>query len=280
MTLDLSYRPAPPHLRPFALGVIERRDEAQGEAALELPVHHTLLQFMLGADYRVADPTTAAAPETAPRAGLWGPAGRTRIGRADGRLHVFVVILTARGARAVSRACLAELVDRRLALDEVLPVSGRHWAGRIAAAADFETRSALALRWLEEAISAEPSPASACGLVDDIADHRLRGSVGALARRAGVGPRALHQRFVDQVGWPPKTWLRLARLQRVLRAIHPGAWGGADPGDVHLEFTDEAHLAHDFADLTGVSAAAYRRAKRETGDPLLHTLLRPLPVGG
>lgn len=279
MTLQLRHHPAPTAVRPLAVGFVERLDGGPRGPALELPVHHSLVQLMLDADYRVADPVTGTV-ETAPRAALWGPASRTRPGQSDGRLHVFVIILTGRGARALSRLKLADLVDRRLALDELPSRSGVNHAARIASAPDFESRCRLATAWLEDALRTEPPSTTACALVDEIADHRIRGAVDRLSRWSGVGARALHRRFVTQVGWPPKTWLRVARLQRVLRTIHPGPWGAAAHDDAYLEFTDEAHLARDFADLTGISVSAYRRAKRDSGDPLLHTLLRDAaPVG-
>lgn len=274
MRLDLRHIPAPPDLRPFVVGFVERRDEDRGEAALELPVHHSLVQFMLGADYEVAESLPGAVAETVPRAGLWGPASRTRVGRAEGPIHAFVVILTARGARAVSGVDLSQLVDRRLPLDAILSSREGSRTDRITTAATFEARAGLAVQWLRAVVARESSLPRAYGLADEIAEHRLRGPVSRLPRGADVSARGLHRLFTAQVGWPPKTWLRVVRLQRVLRAIHPLAWAGADEEDVRLEFTDDAHLARDFRDLTGISSAAYRRAKRQTGDPLLHTLLQ------
>ncbi len=272
--LSLRYQPAPPHIRSLAVGFLERRDVERDEAALELPLHHALAQFMLGADYVVHDPAAPQTSETAPRAGLWGPASRTRLGRAEGRLHVFVAILTARGARAMAGAPMVELIDRRLDLETVASASGRRWIARLRDAPTFEARTTLACRWLAELL-AGTAVEETCLLVDAIAEHRLRGSVAALSRLADVGPRALHDRFTRQVGWPPKTWLRVSRLQRVLRTVHPSPWGQSADSDARLEFTDDAHLARDFHDLTGLTLAAYRRMKRSRGDPLLHTVLTP-----
>ncbi len=273
--LSLRYQPAPPDVRPWAVGFVERRDAEPDGVALELPVHHALAQFMLDADYAMHDPHDAALSGIAPRAGLWGPASRTRVGQARGRLHVFVAILTARGARAVSGAPLAALVDRRLDLEAVGGASARRWGERLREAASFEARTALACRWLAEAAAGEPVTDDAGGLIDGIAEHRLRGPVAALSKLGGVGPRTLHERFTRQAGWPPKTWLRVTRLQRVLRTAHPAPWGQAGAEDARLEFTDEAHLARDFRDLTGLTLASWRRMKRSSGDPLVHTVLAP-----
>ncbi|ATQ43457.1 AraC family transcriptional regulator [Caulobacter mirabilis] len=272
--LSLRYQPAPASIRSLAVGFLERRDVGRDETALELPLHHALAQFMLDADYVVRDPAAPETSEIAPRAGLWGPASRTRLGRSQGRLHVFVAILTARGARAVAGAPLSELVDRRLDLEAVASEASRSWIARLRDAATFEARTALACRWLAD-VSIGTAAEETCRLVDGIAEHRLRGPVTALSRLVGVGPRALHGRFTRQAGWPPKTWLRVSRLQRVLRTVHPAPWGPAADGDVRLEFTDDAHLARDFHDLTGLTLAAYRRMKRSSGDPLLHTVLAP-----
>jgi methylphosphotriester-DNA--protein-cysteine methyltransferase len=58
----------------------------------------------------------------------------------------------------------------------------------------------------------------------------------------------------------------------VLRQIHPEPWDVPAAEDVMVQFHDQAHLAHDFKQLTGMTVSAYRAAKRARGDRLINTL--------
>ncbi len=259
----LTWRASPDLLNGLVAGFAERRDGQMRGAAYELPLALPLLQFILSGEYEVA-----GAP--APVAGLWGPCSHVRPAQAHGPLHVFVVILTLRGARLLARTSLSALVERIVEIGAVRPEWGA-LRDRLADAADFQGRvqtMEAELRRVFAGTSASPTLA----LADEVANHRLRGSVATVSRLSGIGARALQKRFLTEIGWSPKRLMRVARLQRVLRMLHPLSWG-APMDDAFLEYTDEAHLARDFRALTGLSPAAYVREKRRSGDPLLHTIL-------
>jgi len=82
--------------------------------------------------------------------------------------------------------------------------------------------------------------------------------VARVAERLGLLPRTLTRRFVQRVGLTPKRFARVRRLQRVLRRVRgPGVvdWSAlaAEAG-----YADQAHLVHDFRDLTGLTPTGYR----------------------
>ncbi|WP_433658119.1 helix-turn-helix domain-containing protein [Nocardia sp. CA-128927] len=76
-------------------------------------------------------------------------------------------------------------------------------------------------------------------------------SVGATAEAAGLNARGLHRRSLAAFGYGPKTLARVLRMQRALAAARSGmpfADTAASTG-----FADQAHLAREVRDLTGMS---------------------------
>ncbi|WJV45465.1 helix-turn-helix domain-containing protein [Streptomyces flavofungini] len=74
--------------------------------------------------------------------------------------------------------------------------------------------------------------------------------VAETAAEMGLGARQLHRRSLPAFGYGPKTLARVLRLQRALalaRAGRPYADAAAATG-----FADQAHLARDVKDLTGL----------------------------
>ena len=82
-------------------------------------------------------------------------------------------------------------------------------------------------------------------------------SVLSVTREAGLSRRRFSQLFREQVGLTPKLYCRLYRFQQVVRQIAAG--GPVDWADVALAggYCDQAHLAHEFRDFSGISPGAY-----------------------
>jgi AraC-like DNA-binding protein len=187
-------------------------------------------------------------------------------------VHAFVVMLSLRGAAILARSPIRGIVEQVQPLPPLLLPRWKHLPDAIAGARGFEARTQLAVRWLRDQLGAAPvQTPQAYALADAIACHRLRGSVANLIEIAGLGERALQKQFSAEIGWTPKKLLGIARLQRVLRTLHPKPWSAATI-DAWLEFSDQAHLSHDFKRLTGMSPSGFVRAKRASGDRLLHTV--------
>lgn len=268
----LETRPVSPDLKPFVTAFIERRDAVVLTGMRELPTPASLIQVMLGGDFRFV---RTDEPAVAPRAGLWGPSSTAPYSRADAPLHVFVAVLTMRGASLLGRAGEGGLADRRLPLDDILPSAHRFPLSRIMAQPDIDGRVAVMEAWFRGLVAGAGEPVDpAVAAIDAVMRHRMRGSVAEIARRCGVSERGLNKRCHRLVGLPPKRLLRIARLQRLLRTLHPLPWLRGEEGeDARLEYADDSHLARDFADLTGLTPSAYRAAKIASGDRLVHTLI-------
>lgn len=269
---SLETRSVSPDLQPFVMAFIERRDAVAMTGMRELPTPASLIQVMLAGDFHFVRTGETA---TAPRAGLWGPSSTAPRSRTEGPLHVFVAVLTVRGAALAGRAGEGGLADRRLPLDDILPSTHRFPLSRMMEQPDIDHRVAVMESWLRELMTGTVEPVDpALAAIDALMRYRMRGGVAGVAIRCGVSERGLNKRCHRLVGLSPKRLLRIARLQRLLRTLHPSPWLSGEEGeDARLEFTDDSHVARDFAGLTGMTPSAYRAAKIASGDRLLHTLI-------
>ncbi|MFB8755313.1 helix-turn-helix domain-containing protein [Streptomyces nigra] len=146
-----------------------------------------------------------------------------------------------------------ELRDRRVDLTDLWPAPRvRRLGARVGAAAD--PRIALEDTALALAARGQPPDPLLRHLVAALDAGR---PVAAVADELGLGARQLHRRSLAAFGYGPKTLARVLRLQRALRLARAGvpfAETAARAG-----FADQAHLARDVKDLTGVPLGALLR---------------------
>lgn len=224
----------------------------------------------------------AGGPETAEVAGV----GRT----------LFTVTLTGTGTvsgiqfrpggfRPFWRRPVAELTDRHVPLgtdptaaraaDPTTPhaadphaagLTTPHAAGSAAASprcegTDDERRRALDAFLLAWAPQPDPATVEAITLAETIRTDRSVLRVDDLARRHGLSVRRLQRLFLDHVGVGPKWVIRRYRLleaiEQVLTGLPDWATLAADLG-----YSDQAHLARDFAAVTGRTPTGYARSLR------------------
>jgi transcriptional regulator GlxA family with amidase domain len=100
--------------------------------------------------------------------------------------------------------------------------------------------------------------------------------IPAVAAKAGVGERQLERLFDERVGYGPKMFSRVVRLERSTRAIEGSRAQGSIASWARLAadcgYADQAHLIREFRALTGVTPAAYAsgataRAMSEIDNP-------------
>lgn len=139
-----------------------------------------------------------------------------------------------------------ELRDRRVELDELLPASQvRRLTASVNAAPDpVNGLDEVASRW---AAGAEPPDPLLRRLVAALGGGR---PVAAIADELGLGARQLHRRSLHAFGYGPKTLARVLRLQRAL-ALARAEVSFADTA-ARAGFADQAHLARDVREFTGV----------------------------
>lgn len=132
--------------------------------------------------------------------------------------------------------------------------AGRLRRQLIGAESDAE-RFRLFSKWLEGRVPvSELATQAVSGDAGDVTEAR------ALASSMKVSPRTLRRHFAGKLGIAPKRWLRLKRIDAVLR----------DPAllDPHVSlamvaqdhgYADQAHMSRDVLRLTGVTPAQLRR---------------------
>jgi AraC-like DNA-binding protein len=91
--------------------------------------------------------------------------------------------------------------------------------------------------------------------------------VRELAQEAGLSRRRFAQVFREQIGLTPKLYCRLQRFQNALKQIASGA--SVDWAEIALAvgYCDQAHLAHEFRDFSGLSPSAYLAAAAPSRHP-------------
>ena len=87
-------------------------------------------------------------------------------------------------------------------------------------------------------------------------------TVSDFSKAAGLSRRRFSQLFREQIGMTPKLYCRLVRFRGVVRQIAAG--GPVDWADVAVAggYCDQAHLAHEFREFSGLSPGGYLSADR------------------
>jgi AraC-like DNA-binding protein len=212
---------------------------------------------------------------TLPRGALWGSSFDVRRGEPAGKVRAFVAAFTFEGAALLlggpPRIAAGRIVDM-----ETLPsCASSALVERLVEAGSFEARVRI-VEELFRRLAVDPLPRFAdspvLALSSAIATDACRGPVREIARVSGLSERTLYNRVQLEIGCGPKRLLRLARLHRLLRTLHPSPLGGRPHVDPMLEFVDQAHMHREFLSLTGVKPRAFVAGKAQSGDRLFHSL--------
>lgn len=160
------------------------------------------------------------------------------------------------GASPFFRAPLSEACDRLVELDQLWGRDGRSLRERL-----LETPTPEGKLQVLEAVLLDhfAHPQGADLIIAFAASAFEQGAaVSKVTSRLGLLPKTFVRRFRKHVGLSPKRFARVRRLQRVLESINDS--GPVDWCELAASYgyTDQAHLIHDFRDLTGLTPAAYR----------------------
>jgi len=174
-------------------------------------------------------------------------------------------VLAASGAELTGRLIDLELFWGRGAVDEVrerlfherdLLARVRLLADEVARRSRTATRDSTGIRRLCSALERVPNP-----------------SVGGMARRFGLSHRRVIALFDEHIGLKPKEYQRVRRLRRVLErvstdSVHSWAQLACETG-----YCDQAHLAHEFQRLTGITPTTYVRTRSSLGEGVVPHVL-------
>ncbi|WP_067829981.1 helix-turn-helix domain-containing protein [Actinomadura kijaniata] len=158
--------------------------------------------------------------------------------------------LSPRAAYALLGVPPRELDGSITDLESVWGRHGRRLHERLAAAASWRERFALAEGFLARRAAAAPSMSPEVAAAwDTIVARRGRVRIGDLAASCGWSRKRLWSRFGAQIGLTPKRAAMLVRFDHAARALR----AGGNPSDVALAcgYVDQSHLHRDVRALAG-----------------------------
>jgi len=180
---------------------------------------------------------------------------------------VMGVVFRPGGARGFFEVPANDFFNRAVPLDEVWGSQWTQLRDRLQEAATvsskfraLETALLLAMqRMVRARLAVHPSVQYALREFRRVPHVR---TVIDVSREAGLSRRRFSQVFHEQVGMTPKLYCRLIRFRAVIRQI--GAGAPVDWTDMALAggYFDQAHLAHEFRDFSGMSPSRYLAAER------------------
>jgi AraC-like DNA-binding protein len=154
------------------------------------------------------------------------------------------------GAPALLRVAADALLDLRAPAAEVWGPDAERLEDAVARARRPGERRELLLDWLGRRVPRAPRPDPLVAAA--IAGLHGAEPVTALADRLGVGQRHLRRRFTAEVGYGPKRFARVVRLQRALAIAGAGGTRGWSEVAYEAGYADQSHLVNDCRALAGV----------------------------
>jgi AraC-like DNA-binding protein len=158
----------------------------------------------------------------------------------------------------------SELRDTRVTPDDLWGRPGRELAERVGEAAPAARLEAMVADLTARAgDAATPDPLVAAAVAWLERDPGAAARVGALGPAVGLGERQLRRRFLDSVGYGPKTLARVLRFQRLLALLQrdPPSRPTLAEAAILAGYADQAHMTAEFTRLAGRSPAAVRAGR-------------------
>jgi AraC-like DNA-binding protein len=98
-------------------------------------------------------------------------------------------------------------------------------------------------------------------------------TIGSVAVQFGLSHRGMIRHFEESIGLKPRTFQRIQRLRRTLRAIRCAGVPTWARIAIECGFYDQAHLINEFRRLTGFTPADYAARRSNAGDGFMPFLL-------
>ena len=248
-----TYRERPP-AAPLAGHVLCVWTQVIGDGASAL-VHRVLPDGCADVVWIGAAPAVVAGPATGPVLVPLAP-----------RTTVVGVRLRPGAARALLGVPASELLNRDTPLRELWGAAGAALAEGVGAQPSPAARLSAAEAALAPLLAAAGPPDPLVAAAAAWLARHPAGRVAQLARVLDSGERLLHRRFTASIGYGPKTFQRVLRLQRVLalaaRSTPPGAALAALAAAAG--YADQAHMGRELQALAGQSPSALLRHGRST----------------
>jgi AraC-like DNA-binding protein len=258
-------RPCSPALAPFvaSLQYLDGRGpEVPTTLERVLPNARTHLLVNLHEDeFRTYRGQDCATVQRTHGAVLGGPASKSTVIDTREQRYLMMVNFKLGGAAPFFELPLSETRDQLVELDQLWGRDGGVLRERLLEARTPEAKFQSLEMVLLDHIMHPQEAGPAIRLAASAFERGL--SVSDVAGRLGLLPKAFVRRFRERVGLTPKRFSRVRRLQRVVGSIVDS--GAADWAALAAQhgYTDQAHLIHDFRELTGITPTWYRPRSAE-----------------
>ncbi|OMC23860.1 AraC family transcriptional regulator [Mycobacterium colombiense] len=164
------------------------------------------------------------------------------------------------GALAFLGCPLGDLENAVIGLDDLWGSSAELLRERLSTAGSAQQRVALMEHFLVGWMRRDHLwPQPRVGSVLRCAELNPSMRVAKAQALSGLSAKRFNAAFRSEVGLMPKAYLRVRRLQAVLRALDTPAPGAAIAAD--LGYFDQAHLVREFRAFTGITPTQYARRR-------------------
>ena len=171
-----------------------------------------------------------------------------------GSMRGLQVNFTPLGARLFLGLPLHELFRRVVSIDDILGAEGPRLASQLHDLNDWEARFALVERVIEARIAAaKPLSRGVVWAWQQLETTQGRVEIGALATKLEWSRKHLIAQFHDQIGVPPKLAGRILRFEQAIGRLQAGTVTSLAELALDCGYYDQAHLARDLKDITGLS---------------------------
>jgi AraC-like DNA-binding protein len=245
-------------LTPFVSGLHHfEADDSPVSLERILPGGHVSLMVNLHEnEFRIYEGSDCATVRRSGGAVLEGPSSRAHIIDTGLMRNLIFVDFTLGGAAAFVRMPLSEAKDGLIDLEHLWGRGGVTLRERLLDA----TSPGAKLRILESVLLNHLVRPDAIdrGVRRAAAVLEAGRSVAEASSDVGVLSKTLNRRFQCLVGLTPKRFSRVRRLQRVLASINVSGDDGWVETALTHGYADQAHLVHDFRELTGLTPSGYQ----------------------
>jgi AraC-like DNA-binding protein len=161
---------------------------------------------------------------------------------------------------AVLGVSASEMAGRIVGLEELWGrAATQRLCARLSVARDNSAAAAILDSAIAERFANARAPRPNAKLALAAADRLSNASVNAVAHDLGVSERHLRRVFRETVGVSPKTFAKLVRFHRALRAARQDSFAGWASIAGAAGYYDQAHLIAEFRALAGVTPRALLR---------------------
>jgi AraC-like DNA-binding protein len=260
---SLAVRPRSPALRPFIHSLHYHEIDLPFGLERIVPSGQAYLMVNLAEDeFRTYPRATCSEVHRHPGAILAGPHARPTILDAHDFRWLAAVQFHPGAAAPFFPLPLSEACDKIVGLEHLWRSEGHLLRECLLEAHTPHEKLALLESWLLRHLHPTHDPAVRWA----VAALRRPMPVAAIAAQVGLQPKTLTRRFAAQTGLTPKRFARVCRLQAVLRTVRQST--AIDWCRLASEhgYADQAHLAHEFRALAGITPTEYKPASPRRGN--------------